>query len=321
MAQWADIAGCYRWLHDRAEKKQSRSNAWITIPVIVLSTLTGTANFALDSFIEPNNDSAKRYAQAGIGAASIFAGILTTLGNFLRYAQGSEAHRGAAISWGKFQRQIAVELAINPMDRLEAMDFLKICRQDLDRLIEQSPQIPDPVIAEFEREFKSVPDLKMPDICHGLEHTTIYNSNKARLTKMTADAAIFLKQKKKLLRDDILPDLSDRIHTSVETVVQRQMGERIKELEERIQATASQPRPEEAAAPPARVLEGDWRRLLVSRHKGAVAAASRPVTPGERNVVITVYDEDNRSVVTSTSSLPAQPDVAPSRGSASPQGA
>lgn len=281
MAQWADIAGCYRWLHDRAEKKYSKSNAWITIPVIILSTLTGTANFALDSFIEPGNGAAKRYTQAGIGAVSIFAGILTTLGNFLRYAQGSEAHRGAAISWGKFQRQIAVELAINPMDRIEAMDFLKICRQDLDRLIEQSPQIPDAIIADFEREFKEVPNLKMPDICHGLEHTTIYNSNQARLTKMTAEAALFLKQKKKMLRDDILPDLNSRIHTSVETVVNRQLTDRIKELETRIHDSKG-----EVSAPPTRVLEGDWRRLL----------ARRP----DKNITITMYDEETGSVITSS---------------------
>ena len=151
MAEWADKAGCYRWLHDRCEKKYSSLNMSITIPVIILSTLTGTANFALGSFIPPDNPDLKNYVGAGIGIVSIFAGILTTLGNFLRYAQGSEAHRVAGISWGKFQRQIAVELAINPIERIDAMDFLKICRAELDRLIEQSPPIPDGIIAEFER--------------------------------------------------------------------------------------------------------------------------------------------------------------------------
>ena len=149
MAEWSDKAGCYRWLHDRCEKKYSKLNMGITIPVIILSTLTGTANFALDGFIPADNQDMKKYAQAGIGAVSIFAGILTTLGNFLRYAQGSESHRVAGIAWGKFQRQIAVELAIHPNERLDSMDFLKIWRAELDRLIEQSPAIPDDVIKEF----------------------------------------------------------------------------------------------------------------------------------------------------------------------------
>ena len=214
MAEWADIAACYRWLHDKTEKKYSFKNSWITIPVIILSTLTGTANFALGSFT--NNSGANNYAQAGIGAISIFAGILTTLGNFFKYAQNSESNRVASIAWGKFQRLLAVELAISPDDRIDAMDFLKICRNDLDRLIEQSPQIPDDVIHAFEKEFSDMPNLKRPDVAHGLEHTRIFDSSKVRLNQIAGDAALYLKTKKRLLRDDILPDLNLIIHKKVE---------------------------------------------------------------------------------------------------------
>ena len=34
MAEWSDIGACYRWLHDRAEKKYNALNMSITIPVI-----------------------------------------------------------------------------------------------------------------------------------------------------------------------------------------------------------------------------------------------------------------------------------------------
>jgi len=216
MAEWADKAGCYRWLHDRCEKKYSSLNMSITIPVIILSTLTGTANFALGSFIPPNNPDLKNYVGAGIGIVSIFAGILTTLGNFLRYAQGSEAHRVAGISWGKFQRQIAVELAINPIERIDAMDFLKICRAELDRLIEQSPPIPDSIIAEFEKEFKNQPDIKKPEICHGLEHTRVFEDRGARLRMLSGEAALMLMHKKKTMREAIVPDLDRMIKKAVE---------------------------------------------------------------------------------------------------------
>ena len=49
LAEWAEKSSCYRWLHGRAEKKYRRSNYAFTIPVIIMSTLTGTANFAMDS--------------------------------------------------------------------------------------------------------------------------------------------------------------------------------------------------------------------------------------------------------------------------------
>jgi len=242
MAEWSDIAACYRWLHDRTEKMFSAKNTWITIPVIVLSTLTGTANFALGSFI--SDPDAKNYAQAGIGAVSIFAGILTTLGNYFKYAQNSEANRVASIAWGKFQRLLAVELAINPDNRIEAMDFLNICRNDLDRLIEQSPPIPDIIIEAFEKEFADMPNLKRPDIAHGLEHTRIFDSAKGRLNKVSADAALFLKARKKLLRDDVLPDLDAIVAKHVQHVI------------------AARAEKNAILSPKGTSIEGDWRQLL-----------------------------------------------------------
>jgi hypothetical protein len=44
----------------------------------------------------------------------------------------------------------------------------------MDRLIEQSPQLPDSVIEAFELEFQDKPNLKKPDIAHGIEHTKVY---------------------------------------------------------------------------------------------------------------------------------------------------
>ena len=46
LIEWADKAMCYIWLHSKSNAMFSSLNAWYTIPVIVISTLTGTANFA-----------------------------------------------------------------------------------------------------------------------------------------------------------------------------------------------------------------------------------------------------------------------------------
>ena len=286
MAEWADVASCYRWLHDRAEKIFSRSNMMITIPVIILSTLTGTANFAVDSFIPEGDPGTKKYVAAGIGAVSIFAGILSTLGNFFQYAQKSESHKVAGINWGKFQRQVTVELAIHPNERIDAMDFLKICRQDLDRLIEQSPPIPDAVIAAFEKEFKTIPNLKVPDICHGIEHTRVYDASKSRLAKITADAALHLKYRKGVLKDTILPDIDRKIQTELNSRIEQ----RIRDL---MPAPAPPPPQEVTKAKEGLTLivsnlETDWRKLLMSRKNlmiptepagtGIVAPTVRPMS-------------------------------------------
>jgi hypothetical protein len=264
MSEWADKAGCYRWLHDRCEKKYSIFNMAITIPVIILSTLTGTANFALDGFISPDNQDAKKYAQAGIGAVSIFAGILTTLGNFLRFAQGSESHRVAGIAWGKFQRQIAVELAIAPKDRIDCMDFLKICRAELDRLIEQSPPIPDDVIMEFKKEFEDKPDVKKPEICDGMEHTTVFDNREAALKFISSEAALMLYHKKKMLREEVIPDLGRLINKEVT----KQMGDlsgavveiQSRNTEEGAQITSRRPSISRPLAKSGKAIGGNWKR-------------------------------------------------------------
>jgi hypothetical protein len=250
----------------------------MTIPVIILSTLTGTANFAIDSFVPQSEPSLKKYVAAGIGGLSIFAGILTTLGNFFQFAQKSEAHKVASVAWGKFQRQITVELAIHPNERIEAMDFLKSCRQDLDRLIEQSPAVPDMVIKAFEIEFKTVPNLKVPDICHGIEHTRIYDANNTRLSRITAEAALHLKYKKGALASSILPDINKKIEQELSTRIE----ERIKTL------IAREPPPERAKSPgglvpapaaPTIPVETDWRRLLVSRRNILQSEGIIPPSP------------------------------------------
>lgn len=274
MAEWADKAGCYRWLHDKCEKKYSSLNMSITIPVIILSTLTGTANFAIGSFIPPGSTDLKNYVSAGIGVVSIFAGILTTLGNFLRYAQGSESHRVAGIAWGKFQRQIAVELAINPIERIDAMDFLKICRAELDRLIEQSPPIPDGIIAEFEREFKNQPDIKKPEICHGLEHTRVFEDRGARLRMLSGEAALMLMHKKKAMRESIVPDLDRMIKKAVD--------QKIFDISGAVLEAMTRPEPEAELANDA----VDWVKLIRQKNAQADAVLNKIKNRSTRNVML-----------------------------------
>jgi hypothetical protein len=219
LAKWSDYCSCYRWLHDRAEKKLSKNNNLITIPVIILSTVTGTASVGLTGLVGdiPNG---QKYGQIVIGLVSLFTGILTTLGNFFRYAQNSESHRVAAVSWGKFNRLISVELAQHPEDRSDSLEFLAICRQDLDRLIEQSPQIPDDIINVFNNTFIKQGELQRPDILNSIEHTSVYNNNKEKLKMMVTELAMNIKHKKRLMREEIIPDLDVRMKRLIEESIQ-----------------------------------------------------------------------------------------------------
>ena len=236
MAKWSDIAACYRWMHDRSEKSFYKKNLGITVPVIILSTLTGTANFGLGS-IFGNDNTDKQYASFGIGAISIIAGVLSTLGNFLRFAQLEEAHRVSAVQWGKFQRQLTVELSLHPNDRNDSMDFIKISRSELDRLIEQSPQIPDSIIEQFQEMFGDNVALEKPDITGDIDHTTIFRDNKGRLVEVATNAALMMRHKKNLLKEIVADDINKQVADEVE----RRLFQTKRELRKEISALTLAP--------------------------------------------------------------------------------
>ena len=181
LVEWADKAMCYRWLHGKSHQTYSRTNAWFTIPVIIMSTLTGTANFAQDRFSEK----IKPFAQMSIGAVNIFAGILTTIAQFLKIGELNEAHRVSSIAWDKFYRNIKVELAKSRDERTHVGHMLKMSKEEFDRLMETSPSINESIIKEFNNTFpskKPIPVInphedcfknyiKRPEICDELVST------------------------------------------------------------------------------------------------------------------------------------------------------
>lgn len=151
LIDWADKAKCYHWLHNRCQKKYNALNNWFTIPVIVLSTATGTANLAQYRL---TNAEVKSYAPFVLGCVNICTGILTTVQQFLKINELNEAHRLSALGWDKLYRNIKVELARHPSER-EAVSLLtKTCKEEMNRLLETSPDIDESVLGDFHRTFR-----------------------------------------------------------------------------------------------------------------------------------------------------------------------
>ena len=145
LIEWGDKAICYRWLHSTSHNSYASKTRWFTIPVIIISTLTGTANFAQER-VPPEYIP---YYTIAVGATNIIAGIITTIQQFLKINELNESHRVASISWDKFYRNIKLELAKSRNERIHAYQMLKISKEEFDRLMETSPSINPKIIEKF----------------------------------------------------------------------------------------------------------------------------------------------------------------------------
>lgn len=170
LIELSDKAMCYKWLHTKATNLFSNLNGWYTVPVIIISTLTGTANFAQERVpLEYQG-----YYSMTIGAFNILAGIITTIQQFLKITQLSESHRVSSIAWEKFYRNIKMELVKHPSERMDVKNMLNLCKEEFDRLMETSPDIPENIIKNFKKKFSETEDylkISKPEICDSLIST------------------------------------------------------------------------------------------------------------------------------------------------------
>ena len=194
LKRWSEIGSSYRYLHDKAFHKFNSQNLWFALPVIVISTITGTANFAQGSF----PDAWKTYVPLGIGFLNLSAGLITTISQFLRVSELLEGHRAASLAYSKFSRNISVELSLPVKERTaNGSEFLNACRAELDRLVEQSPNIPEQIVNEFMKRFPDPVEDESgnltgytffrPEILD-IKPTTIYRDKEEELARAKAKA-------------------------------------------------------------------------------------------------------------------------------------
>lgn len=185
LKQWGEAAACYRYMHHRAYLLYKKLSMRFTIPVILLSTITGTANFAQSSFPDNMRDT----VPAIIGGMNLIAGLIATVMQFLSINELMENHRTAALAHGVLSRNIRLALALPRNERkTSGLKFVDDCKSEYDRLLEQSPAVPVSILRLFENEYpldnvftkpeilkvRSIPVLKLPKTVDPIRAITKY---------------------------------------------------------------------------------------------------------------------------------------------------
>ena len=160
---WGEASACYRYMHNHAFLIYKKQNMHFSLPVIILSTVTGTANFAQSSLPA----SIRGAAPAMIGGLNLIAGIIATVMQFLKISEMMEGNRVASLQYGKLSRTIRLELTLPIEERsCDGSTMIDTCRAEYDKLIEQSPPIPYFVIQAFEKQFPDDNGIFKPEIMH-----------------------------------------------------------------------------------------------------------------------------------------------------------
>ena len=167
---WAEKAAGYRWLHNYSRMFYKKQNDWLSYPCIIISSITGVGGFAV---LSPNDQTISDSKKQQIIAVQYFiaflnglAGILTSVSKFNNSTKMMETHSAMCVQWSKFYRNIEMELSLETEHRGEVNEFVSKCRQEYDRLLDDSPDIPSNSIDAFNMTF---PDKEnKPDVCNGL---------------------------------------------------------------------------------------------------------------------------------------------------------
>jgi len=173
------------WLHDQSEKRYSNFSTYITIPVIVMSTLAGSASIGQGILFGEGVA-----APICIGAISLTVGVLNTVSSYFGWAKRAEGHRISGVNYAKLHRWIAIELALPRDQRMDAKHFLKEIRGQIDRLNETSPSIHPEIVKKFNVEMKDVKDnVSRPEVCNQIHAVEVYPEDEEAVVLEIAEAA------------------------------------------------------------------------------------------------------------------------------------
>lgn len=167
LESWKERAGGWRWLHYNAMHHYKTINSRYVYSSIVLSTLAGAGGFSTAGSVDSTKTTMGKvqfYMGYIIGATNVIIGLINSFQRFGKAAEKTELHASAAMQYSMLYRLIETEL--NLSDDHRRSDLVMTVRQEMDRLLSQSPSIPQIIIDQFNETF---PDLvNKPDICNGL---------------------------------------------------------------------------------------------------------------------------------------------------------
>jgi hypothetical protein len=170
LGKLGERAEAYSILYQNMEEKYTKLNTRLSLPVIVLSGIVGSASIGSQSLFQGSE-----WAPIGIGLTSIFVGVLQTINSYFSYGKMTESCRVCKITYKKINREVSLQLSLPRHQRTHAKYLLKYIKNEYDRLLDIQAVIPKDIIEDFNNKYKDNINFSLPTECNGLHPILINN--------------------------------------------------------------------------------------------------------------------------------------------------
>lgn len=156
--QWIEESAARVYLHEKSSLSFKKYDHIVTLPIMIITAATGSANVSMAFSQQPSWISNLVTGIFGVGSA-----VLTAISHYYKFSEMAESHKQTANAWNKMRASMLVQLALPFEERAECRTFMDSIREEMDRLNQTSPSIPEAFITEFQnnqdRVYQAIPDI------------------------------------------------------------------------------------------------------------------------------------------------------------------
>lgn len=160
-------AASYKWMHEKNALLDKRGNDFISILLILLSTI-----LSADTILSYSQGETNETVTILIKVFIYIINILSVLQQFLKLQESSNLHMEYANSFIRLYHDIQQQMSTYRSHRLNASKYVSDCIKKFDSLIIKGPTINYFIVKHFKRKFDKS-DISLPDIVDNIQKIEI----------------------------------------------------------------------------------------------------------------------------------------------------
>ena len=174
LQKYCDEAQTREALHRRSYYSYKKLTTCFSLPVIVLSALSGSFQFLSKGYPD-----IEQYIVTGTASISILTAIISAVASYLKLGESKSKHEQSANAWLLFNNEVKHQLGLAREYRQDPIEFLQTTKTQYDRLFELSPICSSEMIKAIKKKIKTHASDKFecPTYLNGFKHAEVYNSD------------------------------------------------------------------------------------------------------------------------------------------------